>query len=587
MKGFLKAFFASLLALVVFCVLLFFFFAGMIGGLMKTEEAVEIHNNSVLVMELNTPIREQPYVNPLNALLKNGKFKIQGLHELVRGIEKAQTDPSVQGIYLKLNGGPNGYATNEALRRALLQFKQSGKFIIAYGDVITQKDYYLASVADKVYLNPEGMLDFAGFSMKMVFFKSAMDKLDIQAQIFYDGKYKSATEPFRTTEMTAANKVQTRAYLSSLYDHFLTGISEQRHIDTAILFAYANKGLVQSASDAKEYGLVDGLKYKDEVIKLLHQKLQVPAGDDLDFVSLSDYSATKASLKLNTHNKIAVLYAQGSIINESVEGAGPNIAAERYVKLFKSIREDSSIKAVVFRINSPGGSALASDKIWRAVMLTKQIKPVVVSMGDYAASGGYYIACAADSIFTEANTLTGSIGVFGIIPNLQSFFKNKLGITFDGVKTAQYADIGSPVRPLTAAEKTMIQDNVDEVYRTFKERVSQGRRLAESVVDSIAQGRVWSGATAVKIGLADAIGGMPAAIACAGNMAGLSDYGLVEYPKPELPYRQALQTLTGKIKTSIVQQELGKYFTVFQQLKEVTRAQGEVMARLPFVFYAY
>ncbi len=587
MKGFLKAFFGSLLALVVFCVLLFFFFAGMIGSLVKTEERVKIHNNSVLVMELNTPIREQPYMNPFNALLRDGKFKIQGLHELVRGIERAQTDPSIRGIYLKLNGAPNGYATNEALRRALLKFKQSGKFIVAYGDVISQKDYYLASVADKVYLNPEGILDFSGFSMKMIFFKNAMDKLDIEAQIFYDGKYKSATEPFRTTEMTAANKTQTRAYLNSLYDHFLNGISEQRHIDTAVLFEYANKGLVQSANDAKEYGLVDGLKYKDEVIKLLHQKMGVPAGNDLDFVSLPDYSVAKRALQFNANSKIAVLYAQGNIINESIEGATPNIAAEKYVKLFERIREDSSIKGVVFRINSPGGSALASDKIWRAVMLTKQIKPVVVSMGDYAASGGYYIACAADSIFTEANTLTGSIGVFGIIPNLQRFFKNKLGITFDGVKTARYADMGSPVRPLTAGERAMIQNSVDEVYRTFKERVSKGRELAETVVDSIAQGRVWSGAAAVKIGLADTVGGMPAAISCAARMAGLSDYSLEEYPKPELPYKQALQTLTGQVRATVVQQELGKYFPVFQQLKEVTRAKGEVMARLPFVFYSY
>lgn len=587
MKGFIKVFFASLLALIVFCALLFFLLIGVVSSLMPMKESIEVHTNSVLVLNLNTPIREQPYLNPLNAVLKNGEFKIQGLHELVRGIKNAETDPAIRGIYLKLNGDQDGYATNEALHRALLHFRQSGKFIIAYGDIISQKGYYLASVANKVFLNPQGILDFSGFSMKMMFFKGAMEKLDIEAQVFFDGKYKSATEPFRTTEMTAANKLQTRAYLNSLYDHFLSGISKQRHIDTAILFDYANKGLIQSARDALEYGLVDGLKYKDEVMKVLRKKVGIPFGNTLDFVALSDYSATKNLFDMNTDNNIAILYAQGDIINES-EGSSAisYIAAEKYVSLFKKLRKDKSIKAIVFRVSSPGGSALASDKIWRAVMLTKQIKPVVVSMGDYAASGGYYISCAADSIFTEANTLTGSIGVFGIIPNFQTFFKNKLGITFDGIKTAKYADMGSPVRPLSEAEKTIIQNNVDRVYRTFKHRVSRGRELPDSLVDAIAQGRVWSGAAAVKMGLADKIGGMPAAIACAGRMAGLSDFGLVEYPKRKLPYEQVLQNLSGRIKTSIVKERLGKYFSMYQQLEKISSSSGHIMARLPYVLYS-
>ena len=582
MKGFFKAFFASLLALIVFCVLLFFFFAGVIGGLMESQEKVTVHTHSIVVLDLNTVLREQPYLNPLNAVLKKGDFKIEGLHQLVDGIHRAAADPAIAGIYLKLNGNPNGYATSEALRRALLQFKQSGKFVMAYGDVISQKDYYLASVADEIFLNPEGALDFSGFSMQMMFFKGAMDKLDIQAQVFYDGQFKSATEPFRTTEMTPANKLQTRAYLNSLYAHFLSGISQQRQIDTSVLFTYADKGLVQSADDALDYGLVDALQYPDEVRDALCRKMDRPLGSDLDFVSLADYSPSVKAVASGSAEKIAILYAQGDIVSESLDGSMPHIDADRYVKLLREIRADSSIKAVVLRVNSPGGSALAADKIWRAVLLTRQIKPVVVSMGDYAASGGYYIACAADSIFTEANTLTGSIGVFGIIPNLQSFFKNKLGITFDGVKTARYADMGRAVRPLTETEKAFIQKGVDRVYRTFKSRVSQGRGLSDSAVERIAQGRVWSGSDAVTLGLADMLGGMPAAVACAGRMAGLDHYALVSYPKPDMPYEEVLESL-GKWKSQLVHEELGSYFPAFRQLKELQQPSGEIMARLPFV----
>ncbi len=584
MKRFFKIFFACLLAMVVFCILIFFFFAGLLGGIMSNTERTVSYDEAVLEISLKAPIREQSYLDPVNAILKQNNFKIQGLHDLIRGIKKAEKDSEIKGIYLKLNGNSNLYATNEELRRALLDFKKSGKFIIAYGDVITQKDYYIASVADKVFLNPVGALDFSGFSMTTIFFKGAMDKLGIQANVFYDGKFKSATEPFRTTHMTEANKLQTKAYLNSLYGHFLSGISEQRHLDTAILFKYANQGLVQSAKDALDYGLVDGLEYPDEVKDVMKKKMGLSGKEDIDFISWSDYSANQ-HLKKQHRKKIAILYAQGNIINNGSKSAKPQIVGRKYVKLFKKIREDSSIKAVVFRVNSPGGSALASDKIWRALMLTKQIKPVVVSMGDYAASGGYYISCAANEIFTEANTLTGSIGVFGIVPDLTHFFKNKLGVTFDGVKTAEYADMGSAVRPMTAAEKKMMQNNVDRIYETFKDRVSKGRMLSEVTVDSIAQGRVWSGADAVRLGLADSIGGMPAAIDAAARLADLSKYSLKEFPAAEEPYEKILQSVKGDIQSSVIEKKLGAYFPIFKQMKELKKPSGKVMARLPFVLY--
>lgn len=588
MKSFLKTFFAALLALITFCVLLFFFFAGVLGSLMQSKEQPEVHENTVLKIALGTPIQEQSHIDPMNLILQRDHFEVQGLHNLIKGIRNAKNDSGIRGIYLKLNGNANLYATNEELRRALLEFKKAGKFIVAYGDVITQKDYYIASVADNLFLNPSGLLDFRGFSMTMMFFKGTMDKLDIKANIFYDGKFKSATEPFRTTEMTKANKIQTRAYLNSLYNHYLSGISAQRHIDTSILFKYADQGLVRSPNDALDYGLVDGLKYKDEVMAVLKKKLGVSRSEDVDFVSLSEYSQHDPVLYAGDFdNEIAILYAQGGIVNRESQGNSPQIVASKYVKLFKKIREDSSIKAVVFRVNSPGGSALASDEIWRALMLTKQVKPVVVSMGDYAASGGYYISCAADRIYTEPNTLTGSIGVFGIIPDLHSFFENKLGVTFDGVKTAKYADIGSAVRPMTAAEKKMIQNQVDHTYGIFKKRVSEGRNLKETFVDSIAQGRVWSGLDAVRLGLADSLGGIKMAISGAARMAHLSDYSLVTYPQQEVPYKQILESINGGIHASLMEEKMGKFFPVFKALNKITSSQGKIMTRLPFALYRY
>lgn len=583
MRSFLKMFFAALLAIVAFTVIVFFFFLGLVSSAMRTEKEVSLNENSVLVLDLNKPLREQPYLNPLNAVLQKEDLKIQGLHEVVRSIKGAAGDDHIEGIYLKLNGDPNGFATNEELRRALLDFKRSGKFIYAYGDVISQKAYYVGSLANKIFLNPQGMLDFSGFSMKMIFLKGTLDKLDIKPQIFYEGKFKSATEPFRVKQMTEANKIQTREYLGDLYQHFLAGIGEQRHIDTASLFDFANEGKIQSAADALQYGLVDGLKYKDEVMNSLREKLDISRGDDIPFVEVSEYKRPNYSFSGNSQLKIAILYAEGDIVNGHNEsGALSKIAADDYVHLFKKLREDSSIKAIVFRVNSPGGSALASDEIWRALMLTRQIKPVVVSMGDFAASGGYYISCAADSIFAEPNTLTGSIGVFGIIPNLQSFFKNKLGVTFDGVKTAQYADLGTITRPLTNTEKQFIQASIDSVYTTFKRRVINGRDLPPTVVDSIAQGRVWSGVDALRLGLVDRLGGLHAAVNCAKRMANLSSYSIAEYPKPEIPYQKLLSSLTGKVQMSILKNRLGENYAVFKQLEQVTHASGEIMARLPF-----
>lgn len=585
MKSFLKMFLAAFLAIVVFLVLIFFIFVGMVGNAVRPPEKASLDNNSLLAIDLSDPLPEQRMTNPLNAFLKEKKLEIPGLQDCIDLIHRAQSDDHIKGIYLKLNGDPNGYATNEALRNALLDFKKSGKFIYAYGDMIPQKAYYTATAADKIFLNPQGVMDFDGFSMQVMFLKGALDKLEIQPQIFYDGKFKSATEPLRETQMTEANKIQTKAFLGDLYGHFLEGIAQQRDIDTATLFRYANEGMIRNAHDALQYGLVDGLKYDDEVMDALRERMGLSPASKLRFISLYRYQKSLGDSKpvLGVHQKIAVLYAQGEIVDgDKRDGNDRLIAGDDYIHLIRKLRKDSTIKAIVMRVNSPGGSALASDHIWRELQLARQDKPVIVSMGDYAASGGYYISCGADSIFAEPNTLTGSIGVFGIIPNLQSFLKNKLGITFDGVKTAQYADLGTMSRPLTPVEQQFIQHSIDSVYATFKRKVAEGRHLPEATIDSIAQGRVWSGTAAVKLGLADRIGGLKDAVACAARMANLSFYNVQEYPQSQDPFQQLFQDISNNIQTSFVKKELGAQYTIYEQLKNITETNGSIQARLPY-----
>ncbi len=583
MKSFFKTFFAALLAIVVFCGLCILVFLGIIAVALSSPGKATIAPRSVLVVDLGQPLLEQKKVSPVNALLRRGSLSTPGLHDVITLIHYAAGDNDIKGIYLKIDDDPNGFATNEELRNALLRFKKSGKFIYAYGSMIPQRAYYVATAADKIFLNPRGMLDFRGFAMNIMFLKGALDKLDIEPQIFYDGKFKSATEPLRVTQMTEANKIQTKAYLGDLYSHFLEGISKARDIDTGSLFEYADRGMVQTANDALNYHLVDGLKYEDEVMDELKSRAGTGAGSDISLVSLSKYDKSVDTGNIpSEEGKIAVLYAQGDIVDGGNKDNAVEIASTDYIKLIRKLREDDNIKAIVFRVNSPGGSALASDEIWHELMLAKKAKPLVVSMGDYAASGGYYISCVGDTIFAEPNTLTGSIGVFGVIPNLQRFFNDKLGITFDGVKTAQYADMGTISRPLTAAEKKFIQNNVDSTYATFKSRVVAGRKLLPAVVDSIAQGRVWSGKAAIQNGLVDKIGGLNEAIDCAAQMAKLRSYSLGEYPVPGDPFAQLFKSFSEDIHTSVLKSELGDQYQIYRQLKEIKQSEGEIQARLPY-----
>ncbi|MGN7723224.1 signal peptide peptidase SppA [Chitinophaga sp. 22620] len=578
MRSFLKFFLASFVALIVFSILAFFFMLMVFARLASSGDKVVTGSNAVVVVDLSQGLREQRVEDPLRTFLSDDPSQEPGLFDAVRLIRKAATDDNVKGLYLKADGNGNGYASSEEIRRAIVEFRKSKKFVYAYAETLTQNAYYLASAADKVYLHPKGFIDFAGFSITMMYLKGTLEKLEIQPQIFYNGKFKSATEPLRETKMTEANRIQTTAFLGDLYADFLLRISEARKIDTATLHRYANEGLIMEPSDADKYKLVDGLKYNDQVMDEIKRSLGLSGDEKVNFVSLNRYFS--ANPLYESSGNVALIYADGDIVSGS--NGEDQIASEDYVKVIREVRQDKDIKAIVFRVNSPGGSALASESIWRELSLARKTKPVVVSMGNYAASGGYYISCMADSIFAEPNTLTGSIGVFAIVPNMQGFFNNKLGITFDGVKTGEFADAGNTTRPLTDKEKALFQRSVDTIYATFKQRVVDGRKLSQAVVDSISQGRVWTGVQAQKMGLVDRLGGIQSAVDCAAKMANIPEVKISAYPRPKNTLDRFMKSIGGT-KAGMLKEELGADYAFYQTVKKLRAlSTGEVQAKLPY-----
>ena len=582
MRSFFKIFFASFLSLVIFFLICLFLLVAFITAL-ASKDKPDVPSKSVLVIDLSQGYHERMQNNPLSVV--NGENDIPGLYDVIRLINHAKTDNDISGIYIEADANSNGFASSNELRNALLDFKTSKKFIIAHGDVMTQGAYFVASVADKIYLNPSGVLDWKGFAISFAFVKDLLDKLDIQPQIFYAGKYKSATEIFRTNQMTPENKLQTTVWLSDIYNYFLVQCSKTRGIDTATLHQLANTAAVQMPHDAVKYKLVDALKYDDEIKTELKQRLGIGKTDKLSLVSVDNYNEA-VNTKKYASDRIAVIYAEGDIVDG--QGTNENIGGDHFRNLIRKARLDNSVKPIVLRVNSGGGSALASDIIWRETQMARQDKkPVIVSFGDVAASGGYYISCGADSIFSSPNTITGSIGVFGIIPNIGGFFKNKLGITFDGVKTAPYADGPNIYRPMTDAEKQIAQNGVNRIYLQFKQRVAQGRKKDINYIDSIAQGRVWSGEDALQLGLVDKIGSLQDAINCAARMAKLDKYGLKEYPES----RSWLDNLLHKEKNepaAMIREQLGdeqyKIYTEMLRIKEMTNS---TQALLPFQFFIH
>lgn len=580
MQGFFKTFFASLLALIIFTVIGFFILLGFIASATSADKPV-VGRDAVLVLDLSGEFKEQTQENPLDALVNGVDHEAPSLYDMVRMIQHAKSDSAIKGIYILCGNNNNGYAASEELRKALVDFKTSKKFLIAYGEAISQKGYYVGNAADKIYCHPQGGLEWAGFSTNLLFLKGLLDKLEIQPQIFYAGKFKSATEPLRETQMTAANRLQTSVWLGDLYTDFLHTAALARKLDTAQLRALAVQGSIQTAHDALQHDLVDGLKYDDEVKREIQDRLHISFREKINFVTFGDYAKAVDFKGEYSSNKIALIYADGDIV--SGNGDNDQVGSDAFRALIRKARLDNEVKAIVFRINSPGGSSLASDVIWREITLARKEKPVVVSMGDLAASGGYYIACNADSVFANANTITGSIGVFSIIPNFQSFFKNKLGITFDGVKTAPFADMGGGDRPLNEAEKRFFQSATDSIYHTFKTRVAEGRKKEMAYIDSIAQGRVWTGTRGREIGLVDRIGTLQDAVVSAAKMADVKEYKLKEYPERKTLLEQVMSSYKKAIKTNLIKEEIGEQqLMALQELKKVKQMVGTPQARLPF-----
>lgn len=579
MRSFFKIFFATFLALLVFSVLSVFFFVAFISGV-ASKKAPKIPTNAVLVIDLEKQFSEQSRENVF-ASLTNSESEVPGLYDLIRLIRNAKTDKNIGGIYLIANNNPNGFAASDEIRSALNDFKTSGKFVYAYGSVMTQKAYYIANVADSVFLNPIGMLDWSGMQVEYTFLKGTLDKLSIEPQIFYAGKFKSATEPLRLDKMSPENKLQTSVWLNDLYSHFLENTAAARKTDTATLRQLANTAAIQFAKDAVTHKLVDGLRYDDELKDAIKSRLKVDKYEKLNTVNINSYYAAD-NYTIGSGEKIALIYAEGDIIDgRSEEGTIGDIT---YINLIRKARLDKSIKAVVFRINSGGGSVLASENIWRELSITKKEKPVVVSFGDVSASGGYYVSCDADSIFALPSTITGSIGVFGIVPNLSNFFKGKLGVTFDDVKTGPYAGGLTVTRPMTDAEKKLQQTQIEVIYAQFKQRVADGRKLDTAAVEAIAQGRVWTGKRALEVGLIDRFGGIEDAIRSAATLAKLDTYQVAEYPGKKNFLDKLLGQSEPENYMQLIKNELGvEQFQLFEQMQKINRITGH-QAKLPFSF---
>jgi protease-4 len=591
MKQFFKFMFASMLGVFLAFFLGIIVLVGMIAAMVSSADSkkeAKVEPNSVLHINFEAQINDRSSNNPFENFdfgSMSGKQGI-GLNDILENIEKAKTDENIKGIYIDLQSVPAGIATIEEIRNKLIEFKESKKFIVAYSEVYTQGAYYLASVADEVWLNPEGLIEFKGLGAQVMFFKGLLEKMEVEPQVIRYGKFKSAIEPFILDKMSEANREQTMKYMGSIWNNIVNGIAESRKLTPAQLNLIADSALVQNAKDALEQKLADKLYYKDQVLDDLKDRLGLEDAKKIKLISMVKYKdapkAKKKDDKGSSKDKIAIIYASGSI--EGGEGDDQTIGSDRISKAIRKARLDENVKAIVLRVNSPGGSALASDVIWREVVLAKAVKPVVASMGDVAASGGYYISCAADTIVAQPNTITGSIGVFGLLMNLKNLMNNKLGITVDTVKTNHYADLGSAFRPLTQAERDIIQNSVNEIYGSFIGKVAEGRGMKVADVDSIGQGRVWSGYDAKGLGLVDVLGGMEDAIEIAAKMAKLDNYRVAEYPEQKEPFKAFMEELSGEGEDIMLKKSLGENYRFYKTLDDMRKMEG-IQARMPFDIY--
>lgn len=585
MKQFFKTVFASTLGVLIasgiFIICSIFFILGVVASADSTS-TYKPEKNTVFKLSLAGTLSDQAVQNPFAELMGESDDQMS-VADVIKAIRRAKDNANIKGIYLEAEHISGGFAGLEAIRRELKDFKDSGKFIVSYGDAYSQGDYYLCSVADSVFLNPQGTVALTGLVSQGLFFTGLAEKLGAEYYIFKVGTYKGAVEPFFLKKFSDANREQLTSFLSNVWSNVTTAVEEDRNISAEQLNKYLNEGLAMGdASNAIDYKLADALRYRYEV----ENSVKALAGQDvkgkLKTAGVDKVSTIEVKTK-ESKNKIAVLYAEGEIKEDessSPLSAGDKVISEKMAKELRKLKEDEDVKAVVFRVNSPGGSAYISEQIWKEVAELKAVKPIVVSMGDYAASGGYYIACGANKIIAERTTLTGSIGVFGLFRNLTGTF-DKVGVTTDVVKTNTYADLGDISRPMREDEKALIQRRVERTYDLFLTRCADGRGMTKAEIDSVGQGRVWTGEQALERGLVDQLGGMDDAIKEAATLADVSDYSVTIADAPKDFFTQFMEDKMDETKVSIVKSMLGDQYELFSTLQKAKTEQG-VIARMPF-----
>ena len=586
MKNFLSSLLATIIGILVVSTIMILIFVGIIVS-STSKEVPDVKENSLLVAKFSAPISDRTDENPFTKLMSGNPYgeDPMGLDQILKDLDKAENDENIRGILLNLRGVSARMATLTEIRDALLDFKESGKFIYAYADSYTQKSYYLASVADSIFMTPQGGFLFLGMSAEVMFYKKALEKIGIEMQVIRHGSYKGAVEPFLRQDLSDENREQIESYMGAIWDKYMADISEARNIPVDKLHAFVDELAAIDNDQLKETGLIDGLIYYDEMLSLMKEKMGVDEGDDLEAITLKKYKDVQAKEKKEySRDKIAVIYAMGTVMDgEAGEGS---IGSARIARAIRKARRDESVKAIVFRINSGGGSALASDVIHQEVKLAAAVKPVVASMGDVAASGGYYIAAPADTILASPNTITGSIGVFGLFPNIQGLLNDKLGITTDVVKTNEHSDVMSISNPLDPSERAYIQKMVDDTYTTFVNVVAEGRGKSYEEIDAIGGGRVWAGANALDLGLIDMFGGLERSIEVAAEMAGLENYRVQSLPKLDDPMTAIMKQLSGESQVRaqrILRNELGDQYLHYKKIQEIRNMHGIQMI-MPFEF---
>lgn len=581
MKDFIKFTFASVLGVVLAGII--FTILGivtMVGMVASSDTETVVKENSIFVLDLEGTLSERVQDNPFQTLMGE-ENQAYGLDDILASIQKAKDNEDIKGIYLQTAFLETSFASLEEIRHALLDFKESGKFIVAYADQYTQDMYYLASVADKIIVNPQGSISWHGLASQPIFFKDLLKKVGVEMQIFKVGTYKSAVEPFIATEMSDANREQVTAFLSSIWGRLLEDVSASRNIPVETLNKFANEMMdLQPAETYLANGLADTLLYKDGVLDYLKEISGREADESLRTLSLEDMKNVKRNTPLDkSGNIIAVYYAFGGIDDSTSPEEGIN--SEKVIKDLRKLREDETIKAVVLRVNSPGGSAYGSEQIWREVVLLKEKKPVIVSMGDYAASGGYYISCAADYIVADPTTLTGSIGIFGMFPNMEELLTDKLGLHFDMVKTNKFADMGTLARPFNSDERAAMQNYINNGYKLFVKRCADGRGMSVEAIEKIAEGRVWTGATAKELGLVDELGGLNKAIEIAAQKAEVEAYSLLTYPSKESFFSSLMNEGKSNYIEGQLMETLGEAYPSIKFIQNV-KDMDRIQARMPF-----